>query len=411
MIVTTKPFKTAQAKSGKGKKVLWVSSINLGTSLHRKSKTEIMGSLAKRGYASNLVAISSTNLIQTENSQVRLISIRLKSVPIISSIMYAVALFFFLPLHSFFSKPDYIIVDPYISVFSLAPVLPISKLTGTKLILNIRSVPVEVSGFRGFLKTLLFTTSVSLSKRLFNGITIITPLMKEEICKRFVIDPERVCVWSSGVSLTLFNPETCSLKGNKLRKKLGLTGKFVVLYHGVFSANRGLIETMEAISIVKKANCKVIFLLLGTGSFTQVLEELIQVKKLQDNVIIQGPVEHAAVPKFIAMCDLGIVPLPDHPYWRTQCPLKLLEYLAMNKVVVITSIPAHQAVVGKKRCGIYISSANPVEIAKSVIYAYHNREKLKLWGTSGRKIIEERYSWEKIAADLESCLLSFDEVS
>lgn len=411
MNMVTKPFKTARAKSCKGKKVLWVSSINLGESLHRKSKTEIMGSLAKLGYASNLVAISSTNPIQSENSQVHLISIPLKSVPIISSVMYSIALFFFLPLHILFSKPDYIIADPYISVFSFAPVLPISKLTGKKLILDIRSTPVEVTGFRGFLKTLLFTTSVSLSKRLFNGITIITPLMKEEICRRFGIDPKRVCVWSSGVSLILFNPETCSSKGVKLRQKLGLTGKFVVLYHGVFSAKRGLIETIEAMSMVKKANNNVVFLLLGAGPFNQRLEELIQVKKLRDNVIIQGSVEHAVVPKFIAMCDLGIVPLPDHPYWRTQCPLKLLEYLAMRKVVVMTSIPAHQSVVGEERCGIYISSVNPAEIAKSVMYAYNNREKLRAWGTSGRKIIEENYSWDKIAADLESCLLSIDEFS
>ena len=182
------------------------------------------------------------------------------------------------------------------------------------------------------------------------------------------------------------------------------------MYHGVFSANRGLKETIEAMSIVKKSDCNVIFLLLGTGPSSKRLKDLVQMKKLQDNVIIQGPVEHAEVPKYIAMCDLGIVPLPDHPYWRSQSPLKLLEYLAMRKVVIVTSLPAHRSVVGNEKCGIYISSANPVEIAKSIMYAYKNREKLEEWGASGRKIVEEAYTWEKIAANLESYLLSIDDV-
>jgi len=280
---------------------------------------------------------------------------------------------------------------------------------GIRLILDVRTIPVEVSGFRrGFLKHLLFTTSVSLAKELFSGITTITHLMKEDICARFGINPEKVGVWSSGVSTTLFEPRTWSSKGAPLRKKLGLAGKFIVLYHGVFSANRGLISTIEAMSIVKNVNNNVVFLLLGAGSSTQRLKDLIQVKKLQDTVIIHDPVGHAEVPKFIAMCDVGIVPLPDHPYWRTQSPLKLLEYLAMSKVVVITSIPAHRSVIKNESCGIYISSANPVEIAKSIMYAYDNRERLESWGKSGRKIVEEGYTWEKIAEDLESCLLSLE---
>jgi glycosyltransferase involved in cell wall biosynthesis len=408
--MVTAPLKRAELDSRLETKILWVSSIDLSVSLHMKSKIEIMGSLTKRRYSSTLIAIRSANLAQTENSQVHLISIPLRPIPIISRVMYAIVLLFFLPLHVLFSKPNYIIVDPFIPIFSFALALPLSKLIGIKLILDIRSVPVEISGSRGFLQILLFTTSVSFAKRLFDGMTIITHLMKTEICRRFDLNPERVGVWSSGVSLTLFNPETCSLEGSYLKEKLGLIGKFIVLYHGVFSANRGLIETIEAMSIVKNAHCNVIFLLLGTGPLNQRLKELIMVKKLQDFVIIHSPVEHAEVPKFIALCDVGIVPLPNHPYWQTQSPLKLLEYLAMSKVVVITSIAAHRSVVGKERCGVYISSANPLEIAKSIIYAYNNREKLEEWGMSGRKIVEEGYTWEKIAADLENYLLSIDDV-
>jgi len=90
-------------------------------------------------------------------------------------------------------------------------------------------------------------------------------------------------------------------------------------------------------------------------------------------------------------------------------PLKLLEYLAMKKVVIVTDILAHRLVVGTEKCGIYVSSVKPTEIAKSIMYAYRNREKLEEWGAAGRTIIDEKYSWEKVAKDLESYLLSLDD--
>ncbi len=361
------------------------------------TKLGILGGLVKRGYATTLIVMRSHKLIKPENPKLHILSIPLRYVPIISHIMFTIAMFLFLPLYILVSKPDYIITDPNVSIFSFASVLPLSKLRKIKLILDVRSTPVEVSGFRGFLQTFSFIASISIAKKFFDGITIITPSMKKELCGQFGLDPNTVGLWSSGVPISKFNPKLFNLEKVNLRKKLGLSGKFVVLYHGVFSSNRGLIETIEAMSIVKKTNSNVIFLLLGTGPSDKKLKDLIQERKLQNYVIIHDPVKPIEVPKYIAMCDVGIVPLPNHRYWRSQSPLKLLEYLAMEKVVLLTAISAHQLVIGNELCGIYISLATPVELAKSIMYAFNNRGKLEEWGKCGRELVEQEYTWEKIA--------------
>jgi len=241
---------------------------------------------------------------------------------------------------------------------------------------------------------------------LFDGITTITPLMKKEICKRFTIDPRHVGVWSSGASTTLFRNEKYIDEGTKLRNKFGLLDKFVVFHHGVFGPNRGLEESIDAISLIKKEHPDIILFLLGNGSIIDSLKAMIQKRNIQKNVIIHNSVGYLDVPKYIAMCDVGIVPLPNLPYWRHQCPLKLVEYLAMKKVVIVTDIPANREIVGNNKSGIYISSTNPVEVAKSIVYAYENREKLKKWGASGRKIVTKKYNWENAAEHLENYLLS-----
>jgi glycosyltransferase involved in cell wall biosynthesis len=324
--------------------------------------------------------------------------------------MFTIVLVLFLPVFIIISRPDFIIFDPDIHILSCFPGLFVSKFKKVKSVLDIRSVPVETVGFRGFQRRFWFSVSILVAKKLFDGITIITPSMKKKICNDFDLNPDNVGVWTSGVSDSLFNPKNFISESAELKRRLGLTGKFVVFYHGVFTPTRGLTETIDALKILLPKYPDIVFFLLGTGPLASKLSALIQKEGLQGNVIIADSVDHSEVPKFISMCDIGIVPLPDHPYWRFQSPLKLLEYLAMEKVVILTDIPAHRAVVGEAKCGIYISSVEPMEIAKAIEYVYLNKDTLEERGKIGREIVKREYTWEKVAGDLENYLLSIDEL-
>jgi glycosyltransferase involved in cell wall biosynthesis len=391
--------------SGK-KKILWVSSLILDVHLHKTSQLEILKHLAKRGYNTTLLAMRSKDVFSNENSQVRVISIPLRYVPVVSPVIYIIVLSFFLPIYVVVSKPDFVITEPDFSFLGSISALPFSKFKRVKFILDVRSTPVETVGFRGLLETFCFAASVLIAKSTFDGTTIISSPMKEEVCQRFSIDRKLVGVWSSGVSTTSFKPENFVSEGTTLRRRFGLANRFVVFYHGAFRPSGGLTETIEAMKIIKHSHPNVFLFLLGTGSIVSDLKQLIQKEEIRDNVIVHDQVEYSEIPKYIAMCDVGIVPLPNLPYWRFQCPLKLLEYLAMEKVAIVTDIPAHRLIIGTEKCGIYISSVKPIEIAKSILYAYRNKEKLEVWGKSGRTIIEEKYSWEKVAKNFETYLLS-----
>jgi len=397
-----------QPNISKKRKILWVCPTVLDVDLYKSSLLDILKHLGDRGNDTCLIAMRSRNLFQTKSSSVRVISAPLRYMPLVSQIMFAVMIFCFLPVYIVIFKPDFIVTVPDISI-PFFPGLLISKFMKLKVILDVRSIPVETVGFQGFFQRFRFSTSIKMAKKLFDGVTIITYLMKKDICNTFDVEPDKIGVWTSGVSDRLFNPENLIAKSAKLRKKLGLTRKFVVFYHGVFTATRGLIETVKATRILKRKYSKVVFFLLGNGPIVSELKALIQSEGLQDNVIIHNQVEQLEVPKFIGMCDLCIVPLPDHPYWRSQSPLKLLEYLAMEKVVILTDIPAHRSIIGEAKCGLYISSIKPIEIAKAIEYAYINKESLEEWGKIGRKIIKEKYTWEKVAVDLENYLLSINK--
>ena len=390
--------------------IIWVSPTTLDLFLHSTAVLDILRQFAKSGHKVTLISVRSRDISRIKNPQVRMIFVPLRFVPVVSPIMFAIVLFFFLPISIIISKPDHVILSPEAppSILSSLPGLLISRFKKVKFVLDIRSIPVETVGIRGFLHRFWFSVSVLIAKKSFDGITTITPLMKKEICNGFDVDLDKVGVWTSGVSDSLFNPETLTTKRLELKRKLGLTGKFVVFYHGIFTATRGLTETIEAMKILRRKHPDIVFFLLGTGPIVTMLRALIQKEGLQENVIITNSVNQSEVPKFIGMCDVCIVPLPDHPYWRSQSPLKLLEYLAMEKVVILTDIPAHRAVIGEAKCGIYISSVKPIEIAKAIEYAYLNKENLQELGKIGRAIIKEKFTWAKVAGDLENYLLSID---
>jgi glycosyltransferase involved in cell wall biosynthesis len=397
----TEPF------NGLKKRILWVTFLVLDAQLHKTSQFEILENLANKGHNTTLIAIRSKSRFQNKKPKISVIAIPLRNIPIIASLLYGVLIFLLLPLYVIILKPDYVITQPTIPVTSFMSTLPISRIKRIKLILDIRTVPVQ-TGYRGFLHDFLFTTCILTAKKFFDGITIITSSMKAEICEKYHLNPKRLGVWSSGVSLSLFNPDNWISHGLKLRDRFGLKKRFVVFYHGALSPNRGLVETVEAIRLLRSIHPEVVLFLLGSGPLTPILKKLVEENNLFSNVIIHGPVDYEAVPKYISMSDVCIVPLPDMHYWRSQSPLKLLEYLSMKKVVIISNIPAHRAIIGKEPCGIYISTVKPTEIAKSIKYAIHNKDRLQNWGETGRPVIRNGYTWQKMASDLERYLFSID---
>ena len=395
--------------AGKGK-ITWLSYLITDVHLHTARALEIMRHMEGLGYSNTMIATSSAkNLSRMDkNKHLILMPIRYKSV--ISSILFAVAVFFYLPIHLVVSRPNYVIVSADVSVFGTIPCALLEKIFKTKFILDIRSTPVDTPGLAGSFRKLVFHVSVLIARSLFSGLTIITPLMKDQLCSSYKIDQNEMGVWTSGVSPDSFSPEKHVIAGNELKRKFGLEGKFVVFYHGYLSASRGITTTVESIRLLRKKNPDIVLFLLGSPLYSE-LEELLHKEDLNENVIVHPPVAHEEVPRFVSFGDVCIVPLPDIPRWRFQSPLKLLEYLAMEKAVIVSNIPAHSEVIGTETCGIYLQSVNPSKISESIEYAYSNKHRLTEWGKSGRVIVQKKHTWERSARNLETYLNSIKTAS
>jgi glycosyltransferase involved in cell wall biosynthesis len=128
--------------------------------------------------------------------------------------------------------------------------------------------------------------------------------------------------------------------------------------------------------------------------------DLISALKLEQDCTIYPPVSYEEIPSFIAACDLPAIPLPDFIGWRVSSPIKLMEYMAMGKSMVLTDIEAHRHVVGDHAFAFFAPSSKPEDISDAVERAYHSRTELDERGKKGREIALDRYTWEHQARNL-----------
>jgi glycosyltransferase involved in cell wall biosynthesis len=390
------------------KELIWVSCLYLDMFLHKTSRIEVLEHLAKRGYSVTLFVARSRKEYVTKDSSIDIVQVPLRHLPLLSTIAFTGIVTLFLPYYILFKKPTHIVTDPNMTLLGFFGVSMLCRLKKIRLILDVRSTPVEVSGLTNRLQSFFFSVSILIAKKVFNGMTIITNQMKEDVCSKFAVDRSFPGVWTSGVCESLFNPKRFQERSARLRKTLGIKiDKFVVFYHGSFSQKRGLINCIKSMEqLQKQANkskSKILLFLLGNGSSLSNLREEIAKNNL-DNVIIHSPVDYAQVPEYIAMCDIAISALPDLPDWRHQSPLNVLEYLCMEKPVIATDILAHKEIMGNSKCAIYVPSAETNELAKAITRAYNNREKMASLGAYGKRIIEESYTWDKVAENFDKYL-------
>jgi len=296
----------------------------------------------------------------------------------------------------FVYKPDVVILDIYSVWFSI-PFAIISQIRSLFIVDN--RTPfynLKLNKFSIKDKIMKFYTKLSYwySRLFLDGLTVITNYYKHQICKSLKFDSSLIGVWGSGVNTDQFSPQS---HADDNRPSF-LKGKFVLMQHGDMSYNRGLFETIEAVRMIDKED--IILVLIGDGKAKN--EILKQIKKhgLERKIYILPPVRHFEIPAYISYCNCAIMAYPNIEYWNNNNPIKLLEYLAMGKVVICTDMWTFRDVAGNKKCSYYIKNNNPETIAKAINYFYKNKKFLKEWGKEGVDIIKQEFTWHNQAKKL-----------
>ena len=313
----------------------------------------------------------------------------LPKLKIIRSIIFLFKIFSFNIYLALFLKPNVVILD-YIILLVSWPLVLFSKILAksTKYILDIRTVPVNKEMFRVEFK--IFQLSFKIACKLCNGISFITPFMKDFLIMNVKQTNLPTVIWSSGFNERLFEPKEVFKRMND----------FVIFYHGGLSVSRGILEMMKATKYLKEDGLPVKLKLIGNIVDKAELYDFVRENKMEEYCKILAPVEIEKIPDLIASCDLPVIPLSNFIGWRVSSPLKLMEYLAMGKCIVVTDIEAHRDIMGSMPFAFYAKSEKAEDLKEAIELAYRNKHKFKEYGELARKFALEKYTWKIQANNL-----------
>jgi glycosyltransferase involved in cell wall biosynthesis len=251
--------------------------------------------------------------------------------------------------------------DVVLASYELFPAAFMYKLRhrDVHVIVDLRSIPVGGTILARVPHILLLVWALTSSY--VSGVTCITESMLEAV-RRSLPSRKKVpwAVWGSGVDLVHFSPRE---PDRDLMQKLRLEGYSVVGYHGSLSSSRGIESLVDVAHLLINARKPVVFLIIGKGDAVAKVKAKAKEMQVEHSFRVLDAVSYHAMPRYLSVLDVGVVPHPDDWRWRHQQPLKLLEFLAMGKPVVATDLPCHRNV---SRAVFLVPPSNPQVMAKRI---------------------------------------------
>jgi glycosyltransferase involved in cell wall biosynthesis len=181
----------------------------------------------------------------------------------------------------------------------------------------------------------------------------------------------------------------------ELRNRLGLDGKFVVLYIGAHGISHALGRIIEAADMMKERS-DIRFVFVGEGAEKEDLVRKAQESGLT-NVQFLDPVSRDVVRAYYAMADVCLVPLRNIPLFNTFIPSKMFEMMAMGKPIVASVRGEPAEILRESGSAIVVEPEDSAAIARSVQDLQCYTRKLAAMGANGRRFVLERFSRKSLA--------------
>jgi PEP-CTERM/exosortase A-associated glycosyltransferase len=183
-----------------------------------------------------------------------------------------------------------------------------------------------------------------------------------------------------------------------LAASLGLTGKTVLGFLGSFYSYEGLHHALQAMPQMLASNADIRLLLVGGGPEEDRLEELAKDLGIGDKVVFTGRVPHADVQKYYDLVDVLVYPRIPVRLTELVTPLKPLEAMALNKVMVASNVGGHRELIRDGETGNLFAAGDVNDLAMTILRVLENRTTWPSQIAAGRKFVEQERSWKNSVA-------------
>lgn len=381
----------------KQKKILFISYMYLDYHMCKVSRFNILDQLNELGYKTYLYAACiNKNDVQKGSGQFKLYFSSVPGLQILNFVIYQFKSIFKIPYIIYNQKIDIVMCDIN-STPSLLPLLILKKLRLIKtiFILDFRSniLHSRKNKLQTILKNNYLKLVIKISHYLYDGFTFITESIKQYIERNYSLNFNSYTIWSSAVSEDFL----------KEAKKVD-DSKFVILHHGSLEKGRGIMRLINAMPLMSLDDSYNIELAIaGNGSLVEKIKDISMDNS--SNIKFYGQLDKFEIINLIDSANLCVIPFDDSIANNTSSPLKLMEYIARNKIILATQLRNFKDNFQNYSSLYFLNSNNSNDIALSLsefireyIFYIENHK------YDGIDLIKRRYTWKIQAKKIDKYL-------
>ena len=161
----------------------------------------------------------------------------------------------------------------------------------------------------------------------------------------------------------------------------------LVLFTGRLVNQKDIPNLLQAFKKVVQARPRTVLVIVGTGAQEARIKAMVVDLALGQNVCFPGSVPHEDVPRYLAACDVYVVP----SIFEGTC-IAMTEAMSAGKPVVVTQFAGAMDLVQDGQTGYLVPIRDPQALAEKILYVLDHPDQARAVAQAGQAAIEERFA-------------------
>lgn len=223
-------------------------------------------------------------------------------------------------------------------------------------------------------------------------VVTISEQLRDELIRKGVKE-DGLFVVPNGVDTQIFKRRK---KHSKILKQYKLGKKVVFGFIGSIRRIEGLSLFLENLSKIIGKTKDICVLIVGDGYEVDNLKKIIKENNLQEYVILTGQVNHSKILDYYSVIDIALYPRIDAKVNHMVTPLKILEAMAMEKVVVASDVGGLKELIEDGKNGLLFRVDDGDHLVKRCMDVIENPSILQTIGRNARAWAVQERDWGKV---------------
>ncbi len=227
-------------------------------------------------------------------------------------------------------------------------------------------------------------------------IVVICEGLKQDILARGGVPPSAIHVVRNGVDVRGFTPQPRNVA---LAARLGLEDAVVVGFVGTFYAFEGLPLLVDALERLMADHPRLFGLIVGYGQTEAALKRRIEASPFRSRFLLPGKVPREQVAAYYSLIDICVYPRERRRITELVTPLKPLEAMAMQKVVVASDVGGLRELVHEGENGFLFRAGDAGDLVRVLKRLLEQREAWPQIGGKARQSVIDRHRWDGLCEE------------